>query len=159
MSMRKIVIAALFALSLAGCASTGPTAVHGNYLESASMNQQKLADDAVKQLALLYPPARTRFELQHATPDTFGIALVKTLRERGYALLEFNPKTARTDASAVPATPDAALTTLPLHYVVDQAGTENLYRLTLGVGNQSLARPYRVDSGTFVPTGYWVRKE
>jgi hypothetical protein len=159
MIMRKIVIAALSALCLAGCASTDAPVAYGNYLPLASGDQQQLAGDAVKQLALLYPPAKTCFELQHATPDAFGLALIKNLRERGYALVEFNPKTARADSSAGEATAGAARPPLPLRYVVDQAGTSNLYRLTLLVGNQFIARPYLIDNGSFVPAGYWARKE
>ena len=73
--MRKIIIAALFALTLAGCATTGQ---YGNFVPAAA-NQQQIATDAVQQLATLYPPAKTRFELHQATPDAFGLALVNTL--------------------------------------------------------------------------------
>ena len=109
----------------------------------------------MQQLAVLYPPAKARLELQQATPDAFGQALVLTLRERGYALLEFNPASAKAQATAAsePASPAA----LPLRYVLDQAGDSNLYRLTLLVGHQSLTRPYLVQDGSFAPAGYWVR--
>ena len=151
--MRKIIIAALFALTLAGCATTGQ---YGNFVPAAA-NQQQIATDAVQQLATLYPPAKTRFELHQATPDAFGLALVNTLRERGYALLEFSPADqAKASAATAPAGAPAAL---PLRYVLDQAGTTNLYRLTLLVGNQSITRPYLAQNGTFAPAGYWVRKE
>ena len=151
--MRKIIIAALFALTLAGCATTGQ---YGNFVPAAA-NQQQIATDAVQQLATLYPPAKTRFELHQATPDAFGLALVNTLRERGYALLEFSPADqAKASAATAPAgAPEA----LPLRYVLDQAGTTNLYRLTLLVGNQSITRPYLEENGSFVPAGYWARKE
>ena len=111
----------------------------------------------MQQLATLYPPAKTRFELHQATPDAFGLALVNTLRERGYALLEFSPADqAKASAATAPAGAPAAL---PLRYVLDQAGTTNLYRLTLLVGNQSITRPYLEENGSFVPAGYWARKE
>ncbi|SDY51346.1 conjugal transfer protein TrbH [Nitrosomonas halophila] len=145
--MRKIIIASLFALSLAGCATTGK---YGNFVPAAA-NQQQIASDAVQQLATLYPPAKTRFELQQATPDAFGIALINSLRERGYALLEFNPVNQAQASIATAA--------LPLRYVLDQAGPAGLYRLTLLVGSQSITRPYLKENGSFVPAGYWVRKE
>jgi hypothetical protein len=151
--MRKITIAALFALTLAGCATTGQ---YGNFVP-ATANQQQIATDAVQQLSTLYPPAKTRFELHQATPDAFGVALVGSLRERGYAILEFNPADqAKASAATAPAGAPAAL---PLRYVLDQAGTSNLYRLTLLVGNQSITRPYLEENGSFVPAGYWARKE
>lgn len=119
----------------------------------------------MKQLATLWPPAKTRFELQQATPDAFGAGLVKELRESGYAILEFNPEAAKAKASAssdaAPAVeaPASATKALPLRYVLDQAGTSNLYRLTLTVGNQTITRPYLEQDGALVPAGYWVRKE
>nr|QTX01538.1 conjugal transfer protein TrbH family protein [Achromobacter sp.] len=155
MTMRKIIFAALFVLALGGCATTGQ---YGNFVPpTATVDQQQLAREAVQQLAVLYPPAKTRLELQQATPDAFGQALVLTLRERGYALLEFNPASAKAQATAAsePASPAA----LPLRYVLDQAGDSNLYRLTLLVGHQSITRPYLVQDGSFAPAGYWVRKE
>ena len=153
--MRKIIFAALFVLALGGCATTGQ---YGNFVPpTATVDQQQLAREAVQQLAVLYPPAKTRLELQQATPDAFGQALVLTLRERGYALLEFDPASAKAQATAAsePASPAA----LPLRYVLDQAGDSNLYRLTLLVGHQSITRPYLVQDGSFAPAGYWVRKE
>ena len=100
--MRKIVSLALLALALGlgGCATTSQ---YGNFVQSAALDQQKLATDAVQQLATLYAPARTRLELQQATPDAFGQALVLTLRERGYALLEVNPASAKAQATAASA--------------------------------------------------------
>nr|ANC48769.1 conjugative transfer protein [Variovorax paradoxus] len=88
--MRKIVSLALLALALGlgGCATTSQ---YGNFVQSAALDQQKLATDAVQQLATLYAPARTRLELQQPTPDPFGQALVKSLRDKGYALLEYDP--------------------------------------------------------------------
>lgn len=155
--MRKIAFIAVLALALTGCATTSP---YGNYLQSATVDQQKLASEAVKQLATLWPPAKTRFELQQATPDAFGAGLVKELRESGYALLEFNPEAAKAKASAEAVeAPASATKALPLRYVLDQAGTSNLYRLTLTVGNQSITRPYLEQDGALVPAGYWVRKE
>ena len=99
--MRKIAFVAVLALALTGCATTSP---YGNYLQSATVDQQKLAGEAVKQLATLWPPAKTRFELQQATPDTFGAGLVKELRESGYAILEFNPEAAKAKAATAPKT-------------------------------------------------------
>ncbi|MCS4511831.1 conjugal transfer protein TrbH [Xylophilus ampelinus] len=163
--MRKIVSLALFALALGlgGCATT--SSPYGNFVQSATLDQQKLATDAVQQLATLYAPARTRLELQQPTPDPFGQALVKSLRDKGYAVLEFVPAGASAQAPASAASqPSAAATKaaadgLSLRYVLDQAGDATLYRLTLMVGSQSITRPYLAQNGAFAPAGYWVRKE
>jgi hypothetical protein len=146
--------------SLAGCA-TPELSAYGNFTQSApAAMEQTLADDAVKQLAALYPPATTRLDLQQATPDAFGSRLVESLRARGYALLEFKPgaKTAALPATAT-ATDRAAGAGKPLRYILDQLDA-NLYRLTVRVGDQSLTRAYlAAQSGTLRPAGAWVRKE
>ncbi|PRD67630.1 conjugal transfer protein TrbH [Malikia spinosa] len=162
--MRKMASLALLALALGGCATTSQSP-YGNFVQSAALDQQKLAADAVQQLATLYVPARTRLELQQPTPDPFGQALVKTLRDKGYALLEFTPAGAPAQASASatsqpsPAATPAVPGGLSLRYVLDQAGDSNLYRLTIMVGSQSITRAYLAQNGVFAPAGSWVRKE
>ena len=152
--MPRIAIAALLALLLAGCAtSSGP---YGNFVQSG-LDQKKLARDAVKQLAVLYPPAKTRFVLKQATPDGFGLALVATLREQGYAVVEY-PQEAKAEGLASQASARVA-PALPLGYILDHAGDPEVYRLTLLVGPQSLTRAYLAQNGSFVPAGQWVRKE
>ena len=97
--MRKIFSFALLALALGGCTTTA-TSRYGNFVPSAALDQHRLADDAVQQLAMLYAPAHTRLELQQPTPDPFGQALVKSLRDKGYALQEFIPASATTKSPA-----------------------------------------------------------
>jgi hypothetical protein len=147
--MRKTAFLALLVVGLAGCATTAPS-TYGNFTQSApAAFNQTMVDDAAKQLVAVYPPASTRFDLQHATPDAFGSSLVESLRAKGYALLEF--KSAATDATATAGK--------PLRYILDQAES-NLYRVTLLVGNQSLTRAYSAaQNGTLYPAGAWVRKE
>ena len=150
--MRKTAFLALLVVGLAGCATTAPS-TYGNFTQSApAAFNQTMVDDAAKQLVAVYPPASTRFDLQHATPDAFGSSLVESLRAKGYALLEFNPAaSAATDATATAGK--------PLRYILDQAES-NLYRVTLLVGNQSLTRAYSAaQNGTLYPAGAWVRKE
>ena len=74
--MRKTAFLALLVVGLAGCATTAPS-TYGNFTQSApAAFNQTMADDAVKQLVAVYPPASTRFDLQNATPDAFGSSLV-----------------------------------------------------------------------------------
>jgi hypothetical protein len=157
--MRKIAIAIL-GLALAGCATTPP---YGNYLRASKVDQQQLAGEAVKQIAKLYPPGKVRLELEQPTPDAFGAALVKGLRRDGYALIEFGAEAPKVSAETVKApvvrSGASASKALPLRYIVDQAGSPDLYRMTLMVGTESLTRPYLEQDGALVPAGYWVRKE
>jgi hypothetical protein len=160
--MRKIISLRCSPSPWASAAAT--TSQYGNFVQSAALDQQKLARDAVQQLARC-TRRRARLELQQPTPDPFGQALVKSLRDKGYALLEYAPAGASTQAPASAASQASAPATtaasggLPLRYVLDQAGDSNLYRLTLMVGNQSITRPYLAQDGTLAPAGYWVRKE
>jgi hypothetical protein len=170
MNMKAHFPAALFLVLLTGCAGTSPTdsATHGNFIEDAPVAyNRKIAFDAVKQLIAVYPPARTRFDLQHPTPDTFGTSLVGSLRAKGYAVLEYQQTTGKAAKAkgAGTETPEPrsvnALATapLPLGYVLDRANDATLYRVTLLVGRQSLTRAYLVQNGSVFPAGSWVRKE
>lgn len=148
--MRQII--AWVALALAGCTASSQ---YGNFVPSVA-NQQQIATDAAQQIVTLWPPGTTRIELGQATPDAFGLALVRSLRGRGYALMEYADDQAQVSAGAASTGSPAELL---LRYVLDQAHTTNLYRLTLLVGTQSLTRPYLFQNGELLPAGYWVRKE
>jgi hypothetical protein len=155
--MRHVACFLLCALGLAGCAA--PTAPYGNFVrEGPAGYDRTVAEDGVRQLAALYPPANTRFELQQATPDAFGKLLTASLRAKGFAVRESAASpiapgsTARGEGGAAAAAP-----ALPLRYVLDQAS--GLYRITLHVGSQSLTRAYLAQNGALRPAGAWVRKE
>jgi hypothetical protein len=153
MSMYQTLWSTLLVVGLAGCAAQ-QASMYGNFLGNAPVEfQQPLVDAAVQQLAALYPPGRTRFDLQQATPDAFGLALVAALRAKGYGLQEFKPA-----AATVQAQP-AETGGQPLAYLLDQAAGADLYRLTLVLGNQSLSRVYVAQQGRLQPAGAWVRKE
>jgi len=152
--MRKITFIVLLLVGLSGCATTQSR--YGNFLPPTSEAYNKtMAEDAVKQLLILYPPASTRFNLQQTTPDNFGITLVELMRAKGYALMEIKPELpAQRNSEAQ--NPSAGLS---LRYVLDQVNSLNLYRVTLLVGNQSMTRAYLVQDSTVHPAGLWSRKE
>ena len=152
-------------LGLAGCATnTLVSPAYGNFIQNApAAYDHKMADDAVKQLVVVYPPASTRLDLHQLTPDQFGASLVKSLREQGYAVLEFKPAPAEQPGRAVTtdkaATTNAAAPALSLRYILDQTAGATLYRVTLLVGNQSLTRAYLAQNDSVYPAGAWIRKE
>lgn len=170
--MPQFPLLALLLIGLTGCVATSP---YGNFIENTTAaNDMKIADDVVKKLVTLYPPASTRFDLQQATPDFFGTTLVESMRAKGYAVLEFKPEPkigtnigsidsmdsagqAVTPASAPAASSSSGL---PLSYLMDQAKGSDLYRVSLVINHeQSLNRAYQLQDGTITPAGYWVRKE
>lgn len=162
MTMKRLALVALVALALGGCATTAP---YGNFVQPpVTVDQQQLAGDAARQLAALWPPAKTRFELQQPTPDEFGAVLVANLRAAGYAVLEYAPqKTSGAAPDQKAGEPVAVVTpttaALPLRYLLDHDADTGLFRLTLLVGSQSITRPYLAQNHALVPAGYWVRKE
>lgn len=134
---------------LSGCASA-PTSPYGSFVQKTEQsNDKKIADDVVKKLVALYPPAKTRFDLQHTTPDFFGGYLVESMRSKGYAIAEF-----KQSADAAPAAG------LSFSYVFDQPKATDFYRVTVLIGGkQSLDRVYQLKDGSVYPASYWARKE
>ena len=156
--MRCLPLVIAAALSLPGCASAPPPAVHGNFFDAAAATPafaQAVADDAVKKLAALYPPAHTHLQLLHPVQDDFGAALTTALRSAGYALVE-PVAVAAVNTSGNAAVQSGATT---LAYIVDRQAELGLWRLTLLLNGQPLSRLYRLDGGTAVPASYWIRKE
>jgi hypothetical protein len=148
--MRYIILLASLT-ALAGCASGPKAASYGSFATASPAFEKKMADDAVKKLAALYPPAVTRFELQHAAADPFGTSLVATLRAQGYALQEQTP-------ASMPGA-DGKSGSRALSYVFDQPAGADLYRVTLTIDAERLSRVYQARDGSVAPAGYWVRQE
>jgi type IV secretion system protein TrbH len=147
--MKQVFIVVL-ALVMSGCATLGN---YGSFLpEDQKVVEVKIADDAVKQLIELYPPAKSRFNMKHETKGVFGITLVQKLREAGYAVEEFTKRETTAMANSVG---DG----LDLGYILDVAGAPDFYRLTMMVSNQSISRPYIRQDTDVLPAGYWARKE
>lgn len=147
--MRKIALLALLAV-LAGCVTPKP-AGYGSFATASVAVEKKMVDDAVKKLVTLYPPAGTRFELQHRGADPFGASLMTSLRAQGYALQDY-ASDSRPDADG-----NGAKRTLA--YVFDQPAGADLYRVTLTIDTRSLSRVYLAKEGSVAPAGYWVLKE
>ena len=131
------------ALALGGCVTAPKGAVpQGNFLPQ-TVQQQRLANDALRQLQTLYLPARTNLALAQPVADPFGAALLKGLRSSGYAVQE---------AGTAPA--QVANAPLPVRYVVDQLGG-GLVRVMVTVGTTSISRAYLDQAAA----GPWMRKE
>lgn len=142
--MRKLLFLALL-ICLVACAAR-----YGNFMRHTTQaNDKKMADDVAKKLVTLYPPALTRFDLQHAATDYFGTSLIAAMRTKGYAVLEYKARRKKGRAG------------VPLAYAVDELKGTGLYRVTVLIDRQqSLNRVYKVaKDGVLHPAGYWVRKE
>ena len=151
-----LMLTPLLLASLAGCAANrvADTPAYGNLLAAPVPAQESgIADDAAVRLAASYPPAQTRFALQHAAQDGFGTGLLARLRAQGYAVAEFSPQTSA--AATQPAAADA----IALRYVLDMAAPPVLARLTLYAGGESLSRAYLLEGGAARPASVWIRRE
>ena len=134
-------------LLLAGCATTP----YGNHVADNSPNHNTvIASDAAYQLMQLYPPASTRFNLQHPTTDAFGAVLIESLRMGGYAIKEH----VKTNLAQPLNTPDDGAT---LAYILDQSS--DVYRLSVMIDKQILTRAYMSGEDKLQPAGSWVLKE
>jgi hypothetical protein len=169
MIMRALLSFAAALICLAGCAATGTgtgtPSTYGNFIAIApAAHEKQLADDAARQLLLLYPPASTRLVLRQASADGFGKQLVELLRSQGYALQEVQPPVGMLTTAATPAptpaanAPDAAAS-VAFNYVLDTIASPKLYRVTLVLGGQIISRAYVPQSDAIHPAGAWVRKE
>lgn len=157
-------ISLILAIINTGCTIT-PN--YGNFTDSLPDNyNQRLVDDTVSQLIDIYPPAKTRLDLQQSTPDAFGSNLAKSLRAKGYALLEHHDSTkeessrTKKDSTGKGKVSDSITPAfLALRYTLDQPSNLNLYRIELQIGQQSLTRAYIVENQSLSPAGAWSRKE
>lgn len=163
-------LTSILALTMSACALTHEP--YGDHLGMERINHDELAQGSVATLLSLYPPAKTRLALQQKADDPFGAALLKRLRENGYAVDETvrkekeekpsvprdtdppRPQPKPEKAKPVTSDPNA----LPLRYLLSPSG-QDLYHLTLMIGTQSLARPYLMQDGRLVAAGAWIRKE
>lgn len=158
--MRAHVVLLTVCEILGGCSTAAkPDAVHGSFVSEAPItHEQKMVEDATRQLVSLYPPASTRLVFAHAVADTFGNQLVEKLRSQGYALQE---QTAQASTPVEPGTADHTkeLAGTTFDYVLDTVGSPRLYRITLNVGRQTISRAYVPQDDLVHPAGAWVRKE
>lgn len=103
-----------------------------------------IANDAVNQLAALYPPAKTHFVLKPSENALFNNAVKHELRNCGYALYE--------STEVVPEKTEAQQLTVVLDALTDLA-FYGFYRLTLSINDAQLSRLY--DANQLTQPNYW----
>lgn len=158
--LRPFPMAALL-ICLAGCGSNAskPDSGYGRFITGATAAyESQMADDSVRQLVSLYPPASTRLTMDQEAPDQFGTRLIEQLRAQGYALQEAVQPPAAPQSNRPSALPEES-GAASLNYVLDTVSSPNLYRVTLKVGNQTISRAYLARSNVIHPAGAWARKE
>lgn len=154
--MRPVMYLIVSMIALAsGCATPPPAPTQGNFAAAPSGFDRRMARDTLQQLAALFPPASTRFNLTHLASDEFGAALLKGLRDKGYAVSEPAPAPAGAKAPAGPQLPS---TGVPLGYVIDRPAT-GLYRVAVTVGKSTLTRAYAANGDALAAAGSWARKD
>jgi hypothetical protein len=150
----QIRVALFMALSLCllvGCQQPQP---YGNF---AAVDSVELVEDALNALQSAYSPAKTSLVLLQSVEDAFGLSLVDSLRNGGYAVAEYAPSK-KGDTPLV-----SANAGLGFAYTLDALRDGGELRVTLHVGEESLSRLYLVkgaeDDASYVPVGFWARRE
>ncbi|MGJ0637193.1 conjugal transfer protein TrbH (plasmid) [Xenorhabdus bovienii] len=151
--MRKFLLLTLLIINLSGCM----TSPYGNYASAPLSFDQKMAEDTVKQLVFLYPPAHTRFNIKHkqSLTDAYGVHLVKKLRLKGYAVVEVSHNEKKTNSRIV----HSSNSEMDFAYIIDSIKNTNLYRVTIIVGKQTISRAYVSQNGNVYPSVSWAIKE
>ncbi len=173
--MRHLALLLCFALTfiLASCASLQETRQQNRN----TLADDKIALDATNQLAQLYPPAKTQFNLIVTEPREFGELLAVKLRTKGYAVSETvkakrvlfadtfagfqqrpgaQPEAAKAPGMEAPAAPAAAGQGMELSYTLDTPEHGSLHTITLKVGDAYLSRAYLPDSRGVAAAGAWT---
>jgi hypothetical protein len=132
------IVVGILALFSAGCVNqtTAPALSETAYTA--------IATDTAKQLATLYPPAKTHFVLKANDNTLFNNAVKHQLRNSGYALHE--------NTEAAPAKTEAKQLTYVLDALTDVA-FYGYYRLSLSIDETQLSRLYDVNNLT--KPNYW----
>lgn len=81
--MQIWIIAAFLLMGCTACATQ-----YGNYTKISDADNIRMADDSVRKLIALYPPASTHFQISQRTEDAYGAALIQKLRTNGYGIEE-----------------------------------------------------------------------
>jgi hypothetical protein len=168
--MRSL-IPLLLCLVLAGCVGLEEIRQQNRN----ALIDDRIAADTVNQLARLYPPAKTQFNLIVTEPREFGEVLAVKLRAKGYAVLEtvktkrvlfadtfagFQQKTGQSNEAhargmETPAAP-AAGQGMELFYTLDTPERGSLHTIMLKVGNAYLSRAYLPDTKGVAAAGAWT---
>lgn len=129
----------LLAVLLSSCASMR----YGNFTQISQGRDAYLAADAATQLTRVYPPAQNTFCIGQRVTDGFGITLVQGLRKKGYGVNENQCPKQKAN----------------FFYVLDELEPQNLYRVSLYVGIQTLSRLYAKNHEKILPVSAWTHKE
>ena len=136
--MKKISLLLLIVL-LSSCT----TMRYGNFTAPSAGRNVYLAQDAVQQLTLIYPPAQNTFCINQKITDGFGQILVHEMRKKGYGVIENIQPRQRAN----------------FFYVVDEIEPGQLYRVSLYINNQALSRFYASNKNQFAAVSVWSHKE
>jgi hypothetical protein len=171
------ILLALLCGFLGACAGLPQTLQSSPGDGASAAFEERIATDTVRQIAKLYPPARTRLNVVSDSPDHFGAVLAAKLRGQGFGVAEtveakpkafpftfnqeFRPKPTAASLDADNA-PVAAAPGLELRYLLDPARAGMFSRVTVRIGGAVLARAYLVDGNdpsAAAPAGAWTYRK
>lgn len=138
----RVIARFLFIVFLSGCA----TQQYGSFTKGIE-TEDTVVDDALLQMTLLYPPAKTAFSMLHTIEktDVFGEKFLSNMRKYGYAVQEYSKQSAQAGKS--------------LAYILDKK--DHRVRLTVFIDGKALSRTYIEDKETRAvkTNGMWTLME
>ena len=152
--MRRVPIIVFAVLAASGCATFQTSQWRSQELIPLGDREAAAISTLVtERLAAAFPPGRTTFELSppNRSDETFGRALDKALRKRGFGV-------AVPDRSLRAALSEASSPHPKLAYVLDELETERVYRIGISVDSGfRLDGAYGIGASNFGVVNWTVR--
>ncbi|MDR2788600.1 MAG: hypothetical protein LBD06_09655 [Candidatus Accumulibacter sp.] len=163
--MKEGILILAVCAALASCADAPvaepfllPENVYGAFAGVAPEIESRLAEEAVRHLARLYPPAETLLDFQQeiGDGDGFGQALLRAAQVDGYVIRRNHvPGTPpRCGRKPAPRKDGETRHPVPACYLVDGVG--GWLRLTLYVAGDVWSRLFAGEAGGLRPAGAWT---
>lgn len=151
-----MLFALVAALSLNACALKAPAS--GDYTKDLPQKvTDTIATEVTKKIQLTFPPATTQFSFGQESTDPFGKALIKRLRENGYAIFDAGKESGNSIELPKNYSPVPSKSTSRISYVLDHI-EENQLLLSFTVGDQKYARLWTTHKDSATPSGPWSKR-
>lgn len=139
----KFILFLMACVMLHGCATTNIIAPQWGMLTATTFtNIDDIVNESVLEISSNWAPAKTQLTTAISYDDNgFGEKLKTSLRQVGYKLDE----TETSNEHNV------------INYLLD-GGEDDIYRLLIKIGDQSISRAYINSGGTLLPAGQWIMR-
>jgi hypothetical protein len=151
-------------MTLAACVNAPvapdlPRNVYGAFLGMAPEFERQLAEEAVRQLTHICPPAENLLDFQQKIPadDGFGQKLLRAAQDNGYFIRQSHVEGMEPqcgEKTAARKNSGDAPQVVPTCYLMDEV--EGLLRLTLFAAGETWSRLFSMGQDGLHPAGAWT---